>query len=486
VAGLGLGPHEELGAAGHVCSFPRVGPHGAGQPAGDRDVEQGVVATVVVDLVDAVPGAVVGAQARFVAMRGVGPLPHPGGAGEDADLVELATRPARPLAVEGLEQRRVGRGVVADQLGNLVGHLMCRGHRRIAPRGTRVGLRRTALVPALVDGHRGRGHTFDEETPMTETPAAPSMAELLGADAPSNWGKWGPDDEVGSLNYLDAAQVLRGTRHIVSGEVFTLQTPMGHPHGDPVFPGRESIHRENVLDESSWDAGRDDAPAFPGGLHYADDKAEIFLQGSTQYDALGHVWYNGQIWNGYDARSTVEGLSKASVAPIASRGVAGRGVLLDMARHRGKRWLDKGETFDHTDLEAAAAAQGVTLEPRDVLLVRTGFLSYFYEVSAEEFYADFLEPGLTYSRELVEWFQSHEIPNLVTDTIANEVTKDPESGVMLPLHCALMRNLGVVLTEICRLDALADACAADGRWTFLYTAAPRTSSRAPARPSTRW
>ncbi len=58
---------------------------------------------------------------------------------------------------------------------------------------------------------------------MTETPAAPSMAELLGADAPSNWGKWGPDDEVGSLNYLDAAQVLRGTRHIVSGEVFTLQ-----------------------------------------------------------------------------------------------------------------------------------------------------------------------------------------------------------------------------------------------------------------------
>jgi kynurenine formamidase len=65
-----------------------------------------------------------------------------------------------------------------------------------------------------------------------------------------------------------------------------------------------------------------------------------------------------------------------------------------------------------------------------------------------------------------------EIPNLATDTIANEVTKDPESGVMLPLHCALMRNLGLVLTEICDLDPLADACAEDGRWTFLYTAAP--------------
>ncbi|SHK41163.1 hypothetical protein SAMN05443637_1061, partial [Pseudonocardia thermophila] len=84
----------------------------------------------------------------------------------------------------------------------------------------------------------------------------------------------------------------------------------------------------------------------------------------------------------------------------------------------------------------------------------------------------FCEPGLTYSRELVEWFQTKEIPNLVTDTIANEVTYEPNTGVALPLHCALMRNLGVTLTEIAWLDDLADACAADGRWSFLYAAAP--------------
>lgn len=304
------------------------------------------------------------------------------------------------------------------------------------------------------------------------TENVPTMHELLGEDAPKNWGKWGADDEVGALNYLDAAQVLRGVQHVKSGEVFTLQIPMGHPHGDPVFPGRESIKRENVLDESSWDPGKEGAPEFPGGLHYSDDKAEIFLQGSTQYDALGHVWYDGQIWNGYDARSTVGGNKKASVQPIAERGVAGRGVLIDMARHRGKEWLDKGETFDHHDLEAAAKAQGVTIEQRDILLIRTGFMKYFYSVPNEEFYDGFIEPGLTYSRELVDWFNDHEIPNLVTDTIANEVTSDPVSGVALPLHCALMRNLGVVLTEICDLDDLAAACAADGRWDFLYTAAP--------------
>lgn len=299
----------------------------------------------------------------------------------------------------------------------------------------------------------------------------PSMGELLGADTPKNWGKWGDDDEVGSLNYLDSAQVLRGVASVRQGQVFTLQCPMGHPHGDPVFPGRSGIEREMVWDHDYWEA--EGAPSFPGGIRASDDKATIFLQGSSQYDALGHAWYDDTLWNGRPAQTTNEGgMSWASVLPIAERGVAGRGVLIDMARHRGKQWLDKGETFTHTDLEAAAAAQGVTIEDRDIVCIRTGFLKYFYSVPSEEFYDGFVEPGLTYSRELVDWFQRKEIPNLVTDTIANEVTAEPSTGVLLPLHGSLLRNLGVSLAEIIWLDDLADACAADGQWDFLYTAAP--------------
>ncbi|XVX20808.1 cyclase family protein [Actinomycetota bacterium] len=302
---------------------------------------------------------------------------------------------------------------------------------------------------------------------------SPEMREVLGEDTPTNWGKWGPDDEVGSLNYLDAAQVLRGVQEVKTGEVYTLQIEMGRDEapGDPLWPGRRGIERSNVLDETTWDG--DEAPQFPGGLHYADDTALIFLQGSTQYDALGHVWYDGKLWNGYDARSTEKAMDKASVLPIAERGIVGRGILIDMARHRGKDSLDKGETFDHNDLMEAAKAQGVTIEKRDILCVRTGWLKYWYDLNnPEQFYDGFCEPGLTYSRELVEWFQEMEIPNLVTDTIANEVTYEPESGVALPLHCSLMRNLGVTLTEIAWFEKLAEACAADNRWTFLYTAAP--------------
>lgn len=227
--------------------------------------------------------------------------------------------------------------------------------------------------------------------------AAPKLTELL-KDAPSNWDKWGPDDEVGSLNYLTPTEALRGAAEIRDGKVFTLQRMIGDPKGDPVWPGRTPAVREQVLDESSWDEGGA-APECPGGLHYADDKISAFLQGSTQYDALGHVWYDGKPWNGYDARTTIGGIDKASVAPIAERGVVGRGVLLDMARFRGKDNLGRAETFTHTDPRGLCGSAG---------------------------------GGCRESRH------------------------------------ALMRNLGMALTELCDLEKLA----ADGRYSFLYAAAP--------------
>lgn len=299
--------------------------------------------------------------------------------------------------------------------------------------------------------------------------AAPLMGELL-KDAPKNWGKWGDDDEVGSLNYLTAEHIVGSVGAIRQGKVFTLQVPMANPAGDPVWPGRVGAQRYMVIDKGHYLAGK--GPSFPGGLEYADDFMTCFLQGSTQYDALGHTWYDDEIWNGYDAKTTIGGLAKASVFPIATKGVVGRGVLLDMARYREKEVLDKGETFTHEDLMACAQKQGTDIQKRDILVIRTGWIGKFYKVSREEFYEGFSEPGLTYSPELVKWFQDMEIPNLVTDTIANEVTADPVSGVVLPLHAALMRNLGITLTEIAWLDDLAADSAEDKQYTFLYVAAP--------------
>jgi len=302
------------------------------------------------------------------------------------------------------------------------------------------------------------------------TTRVPTTTELL-EDQPKNWGKWGSDDEVGALNYLGSREALAGVAEVRQGKTFTLQVQIGNPKGDPTFPGpRGPARRVNIMDRGVYLGGA--GPEVEGDAQFADDMIIMYLQGSSQYDALGHLWCGDQIYNGYPAETTTGGMKKASILPIAEKGVVGRGVLIDMARYRGKRWLDKGETFDHTDLVAAAAHQGVEIRKRDILLVHTGWLEYFYNTPRKEFYDNFNEPGLTYSPELVAWFNDMEIPNLVTDTIANEVTHDPVSGVWLPLHNALMRNLGVTFAEIIALHELAEDCKDDGQYSFLYTAAP--------------
>jgi Putative cyclase. len=215
-----------------------------------------------------------------------------------------------------------------------------------------------------------------------ESRNVPYIGELL-KESPKNWGKWGPTDEVGSLNYLGAAEILKGIATVKQGKTFTLQVKMGDPNGDPVWPGRQGAKRMSVMDRGHYNCGK--GPVFPGSYQYADDVMFMYLQGSTQYDALGHVWYDDQIWNGYDADTTIGGLAKASVCPIGERGVVGRGILIDMARYRKKDVLDPGETFTHVDLMAAAEAQGVTIEKRDILIIRTGWIGSFYKKAMMSF-----------------------------------------------------------------------------------------------------
>lgn len=296
-----------------------------------------------------------------------------------------------------------------------------------------------------------------------------NVSELLEG-SPSNWGKWGPDDEVGALNYLTPDVVLRSLGAVKQGKVITLQMPMANPSGDPVFPGRVGAQRFMVLDKGHYIAGR--GPSFPGDMEYADDAMFCFLQGSTQYDAPGHAWYDDRIWNGYEAKTTIGGLRKASVLPTAERGVVGRGVLLDVARHRGRSRLEPGELIGLEDLLACAAAQGTELRSTDILLLRTGWLGRYFEVGQAAFFADLREPGLHYSPELVDWFNEMEIPNLITDTFANESNADPATGFIMTLHGALMRNLGIAMTEMASLDELGEDCESDGQYDFLYVAAP--------------
>ena len=157
------------------------------------------------------------------------------------------------------------------------------------------------------------------------------LSELLQG-APSNWGRWGDTDELGSVNYLTQSEVLRGVKAVENGKVFTLQVRMCHPEGDPGYKGRSQPERMMVMDKGHYLSGK--AKPFPGGMEYADDVMMTNLQATTQFDALGHVWFDDKLYNGYDAKTTMGGgLSKNSMLPVAEHGVVGRGVLLDVARY---------------------------------------------------------------------------------------------------------------------------------------------------------
>jgi kynurenine formamidase len=302
----------------------------------------------------------------------------------------------------------------------------------------------------------------------------PNALRDLLADAPTRWGHWGPNDEVGALNYLTPKEVRLGLAAVRQARTFTLGVPIATDRGDPVFPGRWPARHFMVADKAGFAGGH--WRPMHGGLEFADDYVTGFAQSGTHCDALGHMWFDDTLWNGYPASSTNGGMTKAGIMPIGERGIVGRAVLLDIARFRGKPALQRGETFSHYDLIDCARAQGVDILPRSILLLRTGWVGALFS-GLESVAEGYWEPGLTFSPELVRWFDHMQIPCLVTDTLANETTYDPETGLMLVLHAALMRNLGVVFTEMAWLDDLAESSAADRQFDGFYCASPTKVSK---------
>ncbi|MBL7213070.1 MAG: cyclase family protein [Desulfobacteraceae bacterium] len=296
-----------------------------------------------------------------------------------------------------------------------------------------------------------------------------NIAEIL-KDYPKNWGKWGPNDELGTINYLTPAQVLRGIKAVKQGTLFPIGNVRRGGEADPVWPGRHGIDHFMTQDYGSYLSGV--KKPFGGGLMYADCFINTYTHGASHIDAPGHVWYGDKIYNGYPAKINIGKMQKAGILPIAEHGIAGRGVLLDVARFKGVDFLAPGTQITLQDLLDTAKKQGVEIEKRDILVIRTGWLRTFYTKGREWFYKNFNEPGITAERALVDWWHKMEIPLWVTDTIACEQTKSSATGTLIPLHAAFLRDLGCTMNEVNDLEALAANCAKDGQYTFLYVASP--------------
>lgn len=301
-------------------------------------------------------------------------------------------------------------------------------------------------------------------------PTRPLDAIAEAATAYSNWGRWGPDDVHGTVNFIDDAVRLRAAAAIRKGVAFSLSLPFSGD-GPQLSRGTRMnpVHAMRAV-ETGPAPSRAGRP-LPHGFGYADDMVVMSLQCATQWDGLGHIFDRGQAWNGRTAADvvTVRGDRLTGIQNMAATMVS-RGVLLDVGRAlRADGELPDGFAVTAEHLDATAAAQGVTVQRGDILLVRTGQLA---RVRREGWgtYAGGDAPGLSFTT--AGWLHRAEIAAVATDTWGVEVRPNEFDDAFQPLHQVAIPHIGLTLGEMWDLDALGADCASDGAYEFFLTAGP--------------
>lgn len=288
----------------------------------------------------------------------------------------------------------------------------------------------------------------------------------LSDDRLHNWSRWGDADEIGTANFITPEAIVAASRLVRRGVVFSCAIPLDEK--GPVYPGRQPPKHLMSLSGADYHAGLRSMGAE--GIKFADDYLFAPLQCSTQWDALSHAWYGAELYNGFaetEVRGT--GARKLGIDKLY-RHFVGRGVLLDLQRviNDGQR-LPQGYAVTAGDLDRAVSHAGVAIGRGDILLIRTGHLPWFYTLKDKrEFWKG--APGL--GRTTVPWLHRHELAAVAVDNVTVEVQPAEGTGELLPLHGALLRDLGLTLGEMFDLEPLAADCAEDGVYECLFVAQP--------------
>jgi kynurenine formamidase len=284
----------------------------------------------------------------------------------------------------------------------------------------------------------------------------------------SNWGRWGAEDQLGTLNFVTPERVLAACATARSGRVISCALPFDARGPQTGFAGRHNPIHVMLADGCDALAGAQDF--IPGGFRYADDMVTMPLQCGTQWDALSHVFYDGKMYNDRDMKWVTSQGALANSIDRMKHGVVARGVLLDIPRWKRVRWLENGTPILPQDLDACAEAEGVAIEPGDAVLVRTGQMTRCLEENSWAGYCGGPAPGL--SIHCGRWIFEREIAAVASDTWGLEVLPNETPDCFQPLHMISIRNTGCLFGEIFHLDDLAAACAEDGNYAFLFVAPP--------------
>jgi kynurenine formamidase len=287
------------------------------------------------------------------------------------------------------------------------------------------------------------------------TKAVPTEEEVRGWFSElTNWGRWGPSDMRGTLNFITEEKRQRASALFRDGVTVSLARPVEfEPSPDvPVKFARRLMERTG------------DSPESTG----ASDSLLVSMHGGarTHVDSPCHVFWQSKMFNGQPASAvTVENGASIGDISVAAGGVVTRGVLLDIARLKGKRWLEPGEPIFPVDLEAAESSQNVTVEEGDVLLVRTGHTARRQESPVS--YGAW--PGL--HAACIPWLAERAVAAIGTDS-ANDVSPSGYANIGLPIHELGIAALGLWLIDHCDHEALGEMCKELGRYEFLFVMSP--------------
>jgi kynurenine formamidase len=280
----------------------------------------------------------------------------------------------------------------------------------------------------------------------------------------SNWGRWGPDDEIGTLNFIGPEELLRAASMIRKGKAISLGLDFNSNGPQSGWGGRFNPIHTMLMTGTDAVAGNQDHI----NIRYADDMVTMPLQCGTQWDALGHIFYGDKMWNGYDAKLVdATGAKKNGIEKTRAK-MAGRGVLLDIPRMYGGNYLEDGFGISSADLDRCAERQGVEIRRGDFVIVRTGQMENCQDRGSWGTYAAGDAPGLRF--ETADWIHRKEIAAICTDTWGCEVRPNESLKINQPWHWIVIPMIGITMGEIFNLRDLAADCAEDSVYEFLFCA----------------
>ncbi len=268
----------------------------------------------------------------------------------------------------------------------------------------------------------------------------------------SNWGRWGDNDELGTLNLITPGHRVRASRLVTEG----ISVSLSHDYIKEAAEDATSPWEHQLLGS--------------GQGAFLSDRYSIAYHGyaHSHMDALCHNSYEGEMYNGFsrEAIDPDNGCVNLGITS-AKQGIVTRGVLMDMARLKGVEYLEPGTSIYREDLEAWETDTGITVGPGDIVLVRSG--RWARRAVEGPWATGRSNAGLHAS--VAPWLKERGVAMLGSD-YTNDLLPSGIEGVAQPIHLLTIVTMGMPLFDNLDLEALAEVAAEQGRWEFMLVAAP--------------